>query len=77
MFLNGKCVYPLMCYCRNVFIPLVPSGEATNPLKMQLPSSSLDAYPAIGVRHEPSSVSRKALSHEIASLVSSWFSEAK
>jgi hypothetical protein len=59
-----------------MFIPRVPSGEATNPLNMQLPSSSLEAYPAIGVRQDPSKVSRKALSHATASLVSSWFKEA-
>lgn len=73
-----KCVLSShVCLCRNDFIPRVPSGEATNPLKKQLPSSSLAAYPAIGVRHEPSSVSRNALSHATASLVSSWFNEAK
>lgn len=64
--------------CEDVmFVPRVPSGEATNPLNKQLPSSVLLAYPAIGVRQDPSKVSRKALSHEIASLVSSWFSEAR
>jgi acid stress-induced BolA-like protein IbaG/YrbA len=58
-------------------IPRVPSGEATNPLNKQLPSLSLLAYPAIGVRQDPSNVVRKALSQEIASLVSSWFNEAR
>ena len=57
-------------------IPRVPSGEATNPLNKQLPSSFLQAYPAIGVRQDPSKVSRKALSQATASLVSWWFSEA-
>uniref|UniRef100_A0A2P2JY63 Porphobilinogen deaminaseic n=1 Tax=Rhizophora mucronata TaxID=61149 RepID=A0A2P2JY63_RHIMU len=49
----------------------VPSGEATSPLNVQLPSSSLQAYPAIGVRQDPSSVSRNALSQATANLVSS------
>lgn len=53
------------------FSPLVPSGEATSPLKMQFPSSSLQAYPAIGVRQEPSKVKRKDLSHATANLVTS------
>lgn len=57
-------------------LPRVPSGEATSPLKTQLPSLSLEAYPAIGVRQDPSKVLRKALSHATADLVSSWFSEA-
>ena len=54
-----------------MFVPRVPSGEATSPLNKQLPSSFLQAYPAIGVRQDPSKVSRKALSQETASLVSS------
>lgn len=54
-----------------MFIPQVPSGEATNPLNKQLPSLSLQAYPAIGVRQDPSKVKRKALSQVTASLVSS------
>jgi len=65
----------LIVHCN--IIPRVPSGEATNPLNMQSPFSSLLAYPAIGVRQDPSKVSRKALSHATASLVSSWFKEAK
>ena len=63
------------CYY-SILLPLVPSGEATNPLKRQLPSSSLQAYPAMGVLQDPSSVNRKALSHATANLVSSWFNFA-
>ena len=59
-----------------MLVPLVPSGEATNPLNKQLPSSFLQAYPAIGVRQDPSKVWRKALSQTTASLVSSWLSES-
>lgn len=64
-------------FTAKMFIPRVPSGEATNPLNKQFPSLSLLAYPAIGVRQEPSKVVRKALSQEIANLVSSWFSKAR
>lgn len=51
--------------------PCVPSGDATSALKTQFPFSSLRAYPAIGVRQDPSNFSRKALSQETANLVSS------
>lgn len=54
-----------------------PSGLATRPEKVILPSSPLDAYPAMGVRHDPSSAVRKARSVPTAMRVSSWFSPAR
>lgn len=55
----------------DVKLPLVPSGEATKHLKTQFPSLSRYAYPAIGVRQDPSRVSRNALSQATANRVSS------
>eukprot|EP00958_Prasinococcus_capsulatus_P015767 scaffold1690_cov366-Prasinococcus_capsulatus_cf.AAC.3 len=52
----------------------VPSGDATRPRNCMSPFSSLWAWPAIGVRHEPSSAARNARSHTTAMRVSSWFS---
>mmetsp|Transcript_35048 Transcript_35048/g.70054 ORF Transcript_35048/g.70054 Transcript_35048/m.70054 type:complete len:205 (+) Transcript_35048:238-852(+) len=46
-----------------------PSGEATRPLNLILPSTNL-AWPAMGVLHEPSSVARNDRSHSTQILVS-------
>lgn len=55
---------------------LAPSGEATRPRKERPPEAFLCARPAMGVRQEPSSAVRNALSHSTASRVSSWLSDA-
>ncbi len=55
----------------------LPSGEATKPRKVMPPEAFLTARPAMGVLQDPSSASRKARSHTVASRVSSWFSFAR
>lgn len=55
---------------------VLPSGEATRPSNLSLPPS-FRAYPAMGVRQDPSSASRNARSQTTAMRVSSWLSAAK
>lgn len=59
-----------------VWYRFLPSGEATRPLKVSPPCSFFCARPAIGVLQDPSRVPKKARSHWIAILVSSWLREA-
>lgn len=59
-----------------VWYRFLPSGEATRPLKLSPPCSFFCARPAMGVLQDPSRVPRKARSHWIAILVSSWLREA-
>lgn len=53
-----------------------PLGLDTRPLNYSLPSTRR-AWPAMGVRHEPSRAARKARSHSTAMYVSWWFSSAR
>ena len=61
---------------RSVWKTAEPLGAATRPRKARCPSSVRCAYPAIGVRHEPSRAVKKARSQITAKRVSSWFKAA-